>query len=108
MDSKTSTITVRRNVKDRLAQAKGDRSWDDFLEEVANEYLDVAIALAEKRLGDLRAHKARSVGLDEIGRDVEALREGGTPDVAPRTPAKKPVDSRRGRGGKERDPCPRR
>lgn len=66
-----TTITVRLDVKDRLAQAKGGRSWDEFLSEVADRYLDEAIALAERRLEELRAHKARTLGLDE----VDALRE---------------------------------
>lgn len=81
-----TTITVRLDVKDRLAQAKGGRSWDEFLSEVADRYLDEAIALAERRLEELRAHKARTLGLDEM----DALRE--------RAHEPKPVGRARPRG----------
>lgn len=68
-----STITVRQEVKDRLALAKGDKSWDEFLGEIAHERLDDAIALAERRLEELRTHKARTVSLSELERDIERL-----------------------------------
>lgn len=61
-----TTITVSVEVKRRLAQAKGERSWDDFLSEVADERLDDAIAMAERRLEELRAHKARGLSLEEV------------------------------------------
>ena len=83
-----TTITLSVEVKDRLAQAKGDRSWDEFLEEVAESYLDEAIALAERRLGELRTHKARGLSLA----DVRALRaERG----ASKETERDPVDSHR-------------
>lgn len=71
MKSPQTTITVSQEVKDVLAQAKGNRSWEDFLREVALHYADEAIALAELRLKELRAHKARGLSLD----DVAALRK---------------------------------
>src|ERR1051325_1637831 len=76
MPTTMTTITLSTEVKDKLAQAKGGRSWDEFLGEVAEGYLDEAIALAQRRLDDLRAHKARSLSLA----DVRALRaERGRP-----------------------------
>lgn len=68
--SSMTTITLSVEVKDRLAQAKGARSWDEFLGDVAEEYMDDAIALAERRLEDLRAHRAQGLALA----DVRALR----------------------------------
>lgn len=68
----TTTITISAEVKRRLAQAKGDRSWDDFLREVADDHLDVAISIAEERLAELQAHKVRGVRLA----DIDALRGG--------------------------------
>gem|GEM_PF-4521144 len=69
----TTTITVRAEVKERLAQAKGSKSWDDFLEEVADEYLDQAIALAEERLAALKAHKAKARSLLDLDREIQKL-----------------------------------
>ncbi len=74
-----TTITVSVGVKNRLAQAKGDRSWDEFLAEVADEYVDDAIALAERRLEELRAQKAKGLTLDEVD-NLRAARKAGGPN----------------------------
>lgn len=66
MPTTMTTITLSMEVKDRLAQAKGPRSWDEFLGEVAESYLDEAIALAERRLNDLRAQRARGLSLADL------------------------------------------
>jgi predicted CopG family antitoxin len=71
--NETTTITVRTEVKERLAQAKGNKSWDDFLKEVADEYLDQAIALAEERLAALKAHKAKARSLIDLEREIQKL-----------------------------------
>lgn len=71
-----TTITLSTEVKDRLAQAKGARSWDEFLREVADRYVDEAIALAERRLAELRARKARALTLADV-RDLRAARKTG-------------------------------
>lgn len=76
-----TTITVSMEVKDRLAQAKGARSWDEFLREVADRYVDDAIALAERRLAELRSHKARAVTLADV-RDLRARKKAArSPDA---------------------------
>src|SRR5579859_972806 len=71
--TETTTITVRAEVKERLAQAKGNKSWDEFLDEVAEEYLDHAIALAEERLAALKAHKAKARSLLDLDREIQNL-----------------------------------
>ena len=71
-----TTITVSVAVKHRLAQAKGERSWDEFLAEVADDYVDDAIALAERRLEELRAQKAKGLTLEEVD-DLRATRKAG-------------------------------
>lgn len=86
-----STITVRQEVKDRLALAKGDKSWDDFLDEVAKERLDDAIALAERRLAELRAHKAQAASLAELEQDVEQLGRTKHDKAQPRSGRRNPV-----------------
>lgn len=53
--AKYSTITLSVDTKRRLALVKGDRSWDDFLGEVAAAWpADDAIGDLEKRLRALR------------------------------------------------------
>ena len=71
-----TTITVSIDVKSRLAQAKGDRSWDEFLGEVADDYIDDAIALAEQRLEELRSLKTAGLSLDQVDA-LRAARKGG-------------------------------
>lgn len=71
-----TTITVSTAVKNQLAQAKGERSWDDFLGEVARDYVDDAIALAEQRLHELRTLKASGLTLEEVDA-LRASRRGG-------------------------------
>ena len=57
-----STITLRAEIKDRLALVKGSKSWDAFFSEVADKLpVDDAIAEMEKRLTDLRARKIHGV-----------------------------------------------
>lgn len=76
-----TTITVSMEVKDRLAQAKGARSWDEFLREVADRYVDDAIALAERRLAELRSRKARAATLADV-RDLRARKKAArSPDA---------------------------
>ena len=89
----TTTITVSTGVRDRLAQAKGDRSWDEFLAEVADEYLEEAIALAERRLEELRAQKARGLSLAEVSSLRARRREEKLEQERP-----KKMGSRRPRG----------
>jgi predicted CopG family antitoxin len=93
-----TTITVSVEVKRRLAQAKGDRSWDDFLSEVADERLDEAIVLAERRLEELRAQKARGLALD----DVDVLRAEKKADGPKRPGRKRSVDRAGASGGGRR------
>lgn len=66
MPSASTTIPVDPAVKQRLAQAKGDRSWNEFLSGIADGLLDDAIQLAEARLKELRARKAKTYSLDEV------------------------------------------
>lgn len=59
-------------MKERLAQAKGDPSWNEFLSRIADELLDDAIQLAEARLAELRARKAKTYGLAEVRKERAA------------------------------------
>jgi predicted CopG family antitoxin len=105
-----STITVRQEVKDRLAQAKGGKTWDEFLEEVANERLDDAIALAERRLEELRTHKVRTVSLAELEQDIDKLEKGkGTADEGSQARGRRQSSVGRATppGGKAGGPGPR-
>ena len=91
-----TTITLSMEVKERLAQAKGARSWDEFLREVADQYVDEAIALAERRLAELRSRKARAVTLADV-RDLRAARKkGGTRSQHERMDADHPPGRSRG------------
>lgn len=57
-----STITLRAEVKDRLALVKGAKSWDAFFTEVADHLpVDEAIAEMEARLAELRERKVQVV-----------------------------------------------
>ena len=94
-----TTITLSMEVKERLAQAKGPRSWDDFLREVADRYVDEAIALAERRLAELRSRKARAVALADV-RDLRAARKkGATRSPHERMDAGRPPRRSRGARG---------
>ncbi|MHB8587077.1 MAG: hypothetical protein ACYDDF_14705 [Thermoplasmatota archaeon] len=62
MPADHSTITLRSEIKDRLALLKGRKSWDDFLTAVADQLpVDEAIAEMESRLADLRHGKVKGV-----------------------------------------------
>jgi hypothetical protein len=69
MPASTTTIPVDPEVKDRLAQAKGDQSWNAFLSRIADELLDDAIRLAEERLKTLRTRKAKTFSLDDVRKE---------------------------------------
>lgn len=57
-----STITLRAEIKDRLALVKGGKSWDAFFAEVADQLpVDDAIAEMESRLAELRERKVQGV-----------------------------------------------
>ncbi|HLE97011.1 MAG TPA: addiction module protein [Candidatus Thermoplasmatota archaeon] len=67
MPPRYSTITLRSEVKDRLALLKGSRSWDDFLTDVAGHVPpDAAIEEMERRLGELRSGKVKGVPWTEV------------------------------------------
>lgn len=62
MTAEYSTITVRSEIKDRLALLKGARSWDDFMADVAESMpADEAISEMERRLAELRERKVQGV-----------------------------------------------
>ena len=92
-----TTITVSVEVKDRLAQAKGARSWDAFLREVADRYVDEAIALAEARLAELRSRKARAVTLADV-RDLRARKKAARSKDGSMDAGSAPRRGRRARG----------
>ena len=57
-----STITVRTEVKDLLSLLKGGKTWDEFLEEIANTYpKKEAIEVLQERLNALRSGKVRAI-----------------------------------------------
>lgn len=57
-----STITLRSEIKDRLALLKRDKSWDEFMAEVADQLpVDDTIAEMERRLAELRQRKVQGV-----------------------------------------------
>lgn len=67
MASPHTTITLRSDLKDRLAFLKGKRSWDEFFAEVAERYpADAVIAEMEKRLVELRERKVRGVPWEAV------------------------------------------
>lgn len=72
MPAATTTIPVDPEVKERLAQAKGDQSWNEFLSRIADDLLDDAIRLAEERLADLRTRKAKTYTLEEVRKERAA------------------------------------
>lgn len=64
-----STITVRADLKDRLSILKGERSWDEFLAEVAADYpAEEAIKELERRLADLRSGRVKGVPRSSVKR----------------------------------------
>ncbi len=76
MMSAYSTITVRQEVKDRLALLKGSRSWDDFLTEVAESLpSDGAIAEMERRLKELRTGRVQAIPWSEAKRELATKRK---------------------------------
>ncbi|MBO3839270.1 MAG: hypothetical protein QXU09_00385 [Thermoproteota archaeon] len=60
-----STIPVSKETKKRLESIKGEKAWDEFLNELAN------IALAEKRL----RHKKKMQKLLEMEYDETRVRK---------------------------------
>jgi hypothetical protein len=53
-----STISVRSDLRERLALLKSGKSWDDFLSEIADQLpVDDAIIELERRLADLRRRR---------------------------------------------------
>lgn len=72
MPAASTTIPVDPEVKKRLAQAKGDRSWNEFLSRIADELLDDAIRLAEERLEELRSRKAKTYTLADVRKERAA------------------------------------
>lgn len=67
MTADYSTITLRSEIKDRLALVKGSRSWDEFMAAVADQLpVDEAIAEMEKRLAELRERKVQGVPWSDI------------------------------------------
>ena len=75
MSAATTTIPVAPEVKERLAQAKGDQSWNEFLSHIADGLLDDAIRLAEARLQELRDRKAKTYTLDDVRKERAARRK---------------------------------
>lgn len=71
----TTTIPVDPEVKERLAHAKGDQSWNEFLSRVADEFLDDAIQLAEERLAELRSRKAKTYSLADVRKERAARKK---------------------------------
>lgn len=62
-----STITVRAEIKDLLSLLKGGKTWDDFLEEVAEHYpKQTAIEVLQRRLNELRSGKVRGTPWPEV------------------------------------------
>ena len=71
-----STITVRAEVKDRLALLKGDRSWDEFLADVADSLPpDDAIAEMKRRLHELRTGKVKAIPWRDVKREMDERRK---------------------------------
>ncbi|HEX2021662.1 MAG TPA: addiction module protein [Candidatus Thermoplasmatota archaeon] len=67
MPEPQTTITIRPATKARLLPLKGERSWDELLNEMVEHYpLDRAIEEAERRLAELRAGKAKTVKWAEV------------------------------------------
>jgi hypothetical protein len=67
-----STITLPTKTKDRLALVKGDRSWGEFMEEVAQHYpVDDLIKKLEERVEDLRQNRAKFVPWSEVKKKLK-------------------------------------
>ncbi|MEM2941258.1 MAG: hypothetical protein QW304_06910 [Thermoproteota archaeon] len=60
-----STIPVSKETKKRLESIKGEKAWDEFLNELAN------VALTEKRF----KHRKRMQKLLEMGYDETRVRK---------------------------------
>jgi hypothetical protein len=55
-----TTITVKSEIKDLLSLLKGGKTWDEFLEEIADHYpKQAAIEVLQARLNDLRTGSVR-------------------------------------------------
>ena len=62
-----STITVREEIKDLLSLLKGGKTWDEFLQEIADHYpRQSAIEVLQKRLNDLRSGQVRGVPWNDV------------------------------------------
>jgi len=62
-----TTITVRAEVKSLLSLLKGGKTWDEFLEEVAENYpKQAAIEVLQGRLNELRSGKVRGTGWKDV------------------------------------------
>lgn len=62
-----STITVRADVKDLLSLLKGGKTWDEFLEEIAENYpRKQAIQVLQERLDALRSGKVAGLPWSEV------------------------------------------
>lgn len=62
-----STITVRAEIKDLLSLLKGGKTWDEFLEEIAENYpKETAIEVLQGRLNDLRSGRVRGRSWNEV------------------------------------------
>lgn len=62
-----TTITVRTEVKDLLSLLKGGKTWDEFLEEVAETYpRKTAIDVLQRRLDELRSGRVRGTAWEDV------------------------------------------
>lgn len=62
-----TTITVKAEVKEFLSLLKGGKTWDEFLEEVAENYpRKTAIEVLQRRLDELRSGKVRGTTWEDV------------------------------------------
>lgn len=71
-----STITLRADLKERLSLVKGRKSWDEFVEEVLDDYpTEEAIKELEGRLEELRSGRVKAIPWATVKRKIRPRRK---------------------------------